>query len=976
MKSVRTKLVGLVVTSLFIVLGGYSALLFINLKEIIVSNQEEHLSGLAVVACNNAALWLDGKQKEMLAVADSISVASDDLPSIIARLKTHAENNPAYEMVFYADTNGSAVTSSGFKTTIADRPYFQNVLNTGRTVVSNPVISRESDHPIVAIAAPVKQGRHITGIVGCTISLQYLSQLINGITPMGTGYAFVLQSDGTTIIHPDNELVLQHNILNDPAIDLSLKDAAEKMTRQESGVTTYIYDNVPKYLAFEPIPRSRWSLGINVPKDEVLGQLSPVYRLIIVTPLFVIIVATTVISLLLIVFIVRPITNLKTMMSRVEEGDLDVWVDHKSPDEVGQLTESFNRMVQTIKQGREIILRSEEQYRLLFESAGESIVIAQDGMLKLVNEKTKELTGYSGEELTSRPFIEFIHRDDRNLVLDRHIQRLSGYGEQQKYSFRIIHRSGAMRWGEISAVRIEWDGADATLNFLNDITDRKRVEEKMIQQADAMDAAIDGMALLNEEGQYVYLNKAHVQLYGYEHTGELLGKSWKILYDSGELQRFEATVIPEIHKSGSWQGEALGMKKDGSTFNQELSLTALDHGGLICIVRDITRYKRTEEEREKLREQLNRVERLDSIGTLAGGIAHDFNNLLMGIQGNAVLMMNDVDSSHPHYKRLKSIEEHVSSGAELTGQLLGFSRGGRYHVKPVSIDTIIKKSSSMFGRTKKELSIHEKYSHDPCIVEVDSAQLEQVFMNLFVNAWQAMPNGGDICVETQRAVLTKGEVLYDDVKPGSYVKVTVTDSGTGMDKTTIDRIFDPFFTTKAMGRGTGLGLATAYGIIKGHGGMITVNSEPGRGTTFTLYIPASDKDPEEEQKTTESLLRGTETILLVDDEKMILDVSMDMLKSLGYHVYAVESVQEAIDLYKEKKSEIDMVIMDMIMPGISGRGFFDQLKAINPDVKVLLASGYSIKGQAQAIINQGCDGFIQKPFLLEKLSQSVRKVLG
>ena len=361
---------------------------------------------------------------------------------------------------------------------------------------------------------------------------------------------------------------------------------------------------------------------------------------------------------------------------------------------------------------------------------------------------------------------------------------------------------------------------------------------------------------------------------------------------------------------------------------------------------------------------------------MAGGIAHDFNNLLMGIQAYASLSLLDLDPSHPHYERLKRIEEQVQSGADLTKQLLGFARGGRYEVKPADMNDIIKKTSSMFGRTKKEISIHRKYEKDLWPVEVDRGQMEQVFMNLYVNAWHAMPGGGEIYLKTEDVLLDEEQAVTYAIKPGKYVKITVTDTGTGMDEKTKDRIFDPFFTTKGMGRGTGLGLATVYGIIKGHKGMINVDSEPGHGTTFNIYLPASEREVVGEKTVTGTIARGTETILLVDDEKMVLEVSREILEFLGYRVYAAGSGQEAIAVYMEKRNEIDLVILDMIMPGISGGETFDRLREIDPAIRVLLASGYSIEGQAQEILDRGCNGFLQKPFHLEMLSRKVREVLN
>jgi CheY-like chemotaxis protein len=291
------------------------------------------------------------------------------------------------------------------------------------------------------------------------------------------------------------------------------------------------------------------------------------------------------------------------------------------------------------------------------------------------------------------------------------------------------------------------------------------------------------------------------------------------------------------------------------------------------------------------------------------------------------------------------------------------------------MNEILEKTSSMFGRTKKEITIHRKYGKDLWPVEVDQGQMEQVFMNLYVNAWQAMPGGGEIYLETENVLLDDAQAFPYAVKLGEYVKITVTDTGTGMDEKTKARIFDPFFTTKEMGRGTGLGLATVYGIIKGHKGVINVDSEPGHGTTFTLYLPASEKEVVKEKAAMGTMTRGTETILLVDDEQMVAEVTRELLESLGYRVYVAGSGQEAIAVYMEKRDEIDLVILDMIMPGISGGETYNRLKEINPDIRVLLSSGYSINGEAKTIMDRGCDGFIQKPFQLENLSRKVREIL-
>jgi len=282
----------------------------------------------------------------------------------------------------------------------------------------------------------------------------------------------------------------------------------------------------------------------------------------------------------------------------------------------------------------------------------------------------------------------------------------------------------------------------------------------------------------------------------------------------------------------------------------------------------------------------------------------------------------------------------------------------------------------MFGRTKKEIALHSKYQEGIWAAEIGRGQIEQVLLNLYVNAWQAMPGGGNLYVQTENVTLDENYVNRFDAAPGRYVKVSVTDTGAGMDESTLQRIFDPFFTTREMGRGTGLGLASAYGIIKNHVGFINVYSEKGEGTTFNLYLPASTKEVIEETGLSGKVFTGSETILLVDDEDMIIDVGKEMLKTLGYKVLAADSGKEAIEIYQKNVNDIDMVVLDMIMPDMGGGETFDRLKEINPDIKLLLSSGYSINGQAREILERGCNSFVQKPFDMKQLSQKLREVLN
>jgi len=415
--------------------------------------------------------------------------------------------------------------------------------------------------------------------------------------------------------------------------------------------------------------------------------------------------------------------------------------------------------------------------------------------------------------------------------------------------------------------------------------------------------------------------------------------------------------------------------KQGITLWVEINSVGINwdnEPAILNSMRNITKQKRTEA-------RLFQAQKMESIGTLAGGIAHAFNNLLMGIQGHASLALLHMDPQNANFEHLKTIETLVMSGADLTKQLLGFARGGKYEVKTVDLNLLIQKTSETIGRTKKEIKIHRNFQNDLWPVDVDHGQIEQVLLNLYVNAWQAMPGGGNLYLETKNVFVEESRFKPYVTMNGHYVKISVTDTGVGMDEKTKERIFEPFFTTKEMGRGTGLGLASVYGIIKNHNGFINVYSEKGQGTTFNIYLPASPKkDTHDKDKDVDGdnvISKGAETILLVDDESMILTVGSELLKTLGYTILTAQDGSSAIDLYKNSKENIDLVILDMVMPDMGGGKVFDELKKINPQVKVLLSSGYSLNGQASRIVKRGCVGFIQKPFTIRDIASQLRKII-
>jgi len=493
----------------------------------------------------------------------------------------------------------------------------------------------------------------------------------------------------------------------------------------------------------------------------------------------------------------------------------------------------------------------------------------------------------------------------------------------------------------------------------------------------------EGYFEVDLKGDLTFFNPSMCEIVGYS-SNELIGRDFRQFLDKENAKKVYQTAS-RVYKTGR-PNEAFGfelIRKDGTRRHIETSVYLLRNAeaepiGFRGIFKDFTERKHAEEEKRRLEAQLQHAQRMEAIGTLAAGIAHNFNNLLMGIQGRTSLMLMTADSSSPYFEHLKGIEDYVESAADLTKQLLGFARGGKYEVKPTDLNHLLERSSEMFGRTKKEIAIYAEYQKEIWPVEADQRQIEQVLLNLYVNAWQAMPGGGELHVKTENVIVDTDFVKPYEVVPGRYVKISVRDTGVGMDDATRQRIFDPFFTTKEMGRGTGLGLASVYGIIKNHGGFIDVYTEKGYGTTFNIYLPAIDAErvaetPEGKQR--DEILRGSETVLLVDDEDIVLETGSGLLKNLGYSVDLAHSGKEAIKTYEENKETIDVVILDMIMPDMGGGETFDRLREISPEIKILLSSGYSIEGQASQILARGCDGFIQKPFNIKKLSHKLREVL-
>ncbi len=602
------------------------------------------------------------------------------------------------------------------------------------------------------------------------------------------------------------------------------------------------------------------------------------------------------------------------------------------------------------------------------------------------------------------------HRFDL-VLMDVNMPGISGYDAMEHFfgidkDIGIIIITGyasvesairALKLGAWDYLKKPFEYADLIKTVKNALAQRKLISEKqaVCARLEASERRFEYMVnnspdlifTLDDQGRFVFVNHQFKKVLGFSEK-ELIGTRFDRivheddLHQAADLMAFDRSLRrindgQDIHlrfkkackrtSAGDPYGSFAFMELKASPMHLPASDTKDEFNGVYAVARDVT-------ERINLEEQLRQAQKMEAIGTLAGGIAHDFNNILMGIQGYASLVKAGFKKDSPEYKRLSSIDEYVFSGAEMAKQLLGFVQKTCQETALLNLNYLLKMSAKMFGRTKKDISIEQYLEKNLWTTKVDEGQIKQVLLNLFVNAWQAMPDGGKIIIASENVVLDE----FGPEKAGAYVKITVSDTGVGISKDIINRVFDPFFTTKTRGQGTGLGLATAYGIIKSHKGFFKVKSKQGHGSSFMFFLPAvpsgseSGREPEVKKK----IFNGRGTVLLVDDEKGVIEVCSEMLKTLGYEVKTALSGREALGIVASEKDKIDLVILDMVMPKMAGREIFEQIRQIDPEMKVLVSSGYSREEDIRKMLGDGCNDYIRKPFDVATLSEKLKSVFG
>jgi len=645
------------------------------------------------------------------------------------------------------------------------------------------------------------------------------------------------------------------------------------------------------------------------------------------------------------------------------------------------------RNIDEQKRTEKALRKSEEKFRITFDSAPDSVTISriEDGRYLYVNDGFCSFTGYSKEEAIGKTAIElglYANPADR----ERLITSLQDKGTVEGFELQFRMKDGLVLDGLLSGKIFRYGKEDCLVAVVKDVTEFKRTQEELRRSEkryrDLFDSVSDLIYTQDLEGRFTDANRALARIFGYE-LDEFIGRKAADFMKPELRDLFNAEYVEGIKKKGHYEGITSYFTKDGRKIYLEYrsSLIRPEEGEpfISGIARDVTDRILAEREIKKLNKQMLQAQKMEAVGTLAGGIAHDFNNLLQGILGYTQILIMPRDESDPDIASLRQIEKAANRASELTRQLLTFSRKVESKPRPVNLNQEVHEVEKLLKRTiPKMIDIELHLEEGLETINADPSQLEQVIMNLGVNARDAMPEGGKLVIETENVFLDESYCRdHLGARPGKYVLLSISDTGFGMDKDTLEHIFDPFFTTKEVGKGTGLGLAMVYGIVKSHEGYIMCYSEPGQGTAFKIYLPVIEGNTEDrilEKKEKTIPERGNETILLVDDEELLRDIGKDMLEQFGYTVLLAQDGESALELYSEKKN-ISLIILDLIMPGMGGKRCLEKLLTMNPEIKVVIASGYSINGHGKDALEAGARAFVSKPYELKQMLQVVRKVL-
>ncbi|NOY78836.1 MAG: PAS domain S-box protein [Calditrichaeota bacterium] len=695
----------------------------------------------------------------------------------------------------------------------------------------------------------------------------------------------------------------------------------------------------------------------------------------------------------------NDLTKVAKMVQRAFEGEpqqFEFWGKRKN----GEIFPKIVRLNKGKHKGQDVVVafaldiseqrkalaaleESELRFRTIFQTSPDAISINElkNGIYLEINDQFTQLTGFTRDEIVGKPIKHLgIWVSDKEQ--NEFVRKIKRNGEVRNYeaSFRV--RTGDIRTGSLSARLVELDNRLCVISVTRDITEEKKINKQIRQLASVIEQASEAVVITDVDGNIEYVNPAFERLTGYSRE-EVAGKNPNILKSGKQEDEFYANLWRTITSGQIWHGTFINRKKDGSLFYEDATIFPVKdrHGHIInyaAVKRDITKER-------QLEEQLHQSQKLEAVGQLAGGVAHDFNNLLTAINGYSEMILMDMDEQNPIRDDVVEILKAGKRAADLTRQLLAFSRKQVIQPQIVNINTIISDSSKMLRRLiGEDVRLEIVLDETVCPIEADPGQIEQILVNLVLNARDAVQEESMVGKEKKITIETKNRFLdesYVQTHVGSYtgrhVLLAVSDSGVGMDRETASKAFEPFFTTKGVGKGTGLGLSTVYGIVKQNNGSIFVYSEPGEGTTFKIYWPCTSNEVASDDANIpdQNALRGNETLLIVEDEPEVRHFIRRGLEKLGYKILLATNGQDALDLVKRENPRIDLLFTDVIMPHMDGKELSEALQKIYPDLKILFASGYTDNHIAhRGVLDPGVH-FIGKPYSVNLVAWTIRKLL-
>jgi PAS domain S-box-containing protein len=637
------------------------------------------------------------------------------------------------------------------------------------------------------------------------------------------------------------------------------------------------------------------------------------------------------------------------------------------------------------KKAEDALRESEVRFRSIFNSTLDGIAIADTTTRKFImgNRTMCTLLGCTAEELrTLAP--EDIHPADALPQMRKHLEETARGEISISQNMPVKRKDGSIFYADISASIVILNGTMHFIGVFRDVTEQKRSSEEQHKLVSIIESSSDMIGIADLEGRLLYMNSAGLKLAGIDSFEDVRNKSVRDFHFEADYRKFEGHILPSILKTGSWTGEVTYRHfKTGAEVPVDMNgfLIRDDITGqpiaLANISRDIADRKHTEVEKQKLQAQLLQAQKMEAIGQLAGGVAHDFNNILTAIIGYGSILQMKMTASDQLRINVDHIIESAGRAAQLTHSLLAFSRKQVMNMNPIHLNGIIARQELFLRRIIGEDIELKSILRGDAVIMADTGQLEQVLMNLATNARDAMPTGGQLTIETDMMEMTGAFInAHGFGETGTYAVISVTDSGSGMDEETKQKIFEPFFTTKEVGRGTGLGMAIVYGIVKQHKGFIIVYSQVGTGTTFKIYLPVHGEqvEPRAISIAASPVMTGTETILLAEDDATLRTFFKNILTEHGYTVVVAENGEEAIRKFLEQKDEIQLCVVDMIMPKKSGKDVYEAVQKMKPGIKVIFSSGYT----ADKVLQEGLpvgSTFIAKPAPPQDYLNKIREVL-